>query len=258
MGAVAARRNRSSRGRTGPARAPGGVLPLLHHAGIPQGREADRRRFPGLVLQPQQAAIPERRNPKHHVLRSFHAGPRRRACRAVRDVPGLCRKTDQDAGHERLEDRPLPVHDLPVTSDWKIVDGQWFWYIDPEELRHTPFGVIQERTNVPSTPGSLPTSIPTTADFAMNLVKAETRSVKLKPGESAQVAFSNGARGLVNLSIERLTRPRAPLLKATCADSPGFSFTDRVSAFTRFIAKSAVVGIDVGSEPGVDGTFVRS
>ncbi|HLH17143.1 MAG TPA: hypothetical protein VKX45_07975 [Bryobacteraceae bacterium] len=91
---------------------------------------------------------------------------------------------------------------MPVTSDWKIVDGQWFWYIDPEELRHTPFGVIQERTNAPSAPGSLPTSIPTTADFAMNLVKAETRSVKLKPGESAQVAFRNGARGLVNLSIE--------------------------------------------------------
>src|SRR4029077_2993885 len=32
---------------------------------------------------------------------------------------------------------PLPV---PISTRWKLLDGQWYWYIDPEASRMTPFG----------------------------------------------------------------------------------------------------------------------
>ena len=96
--------------------------------------------------------------------------------------------------------KPMKV---PTTSTWKIVDGQWFWAVDPVESRRTPFGVIPERSSAPSGAGSLP-QIPTTADFALNLVKVESKSLELKPGSSSQVTFSNTARGIMNLSVQDL------------------------------------------------------
>jgi hypothetical protein len=91
---------------------------------------------------------------------------------------------------------------MPTTSTWKIVDGQWFWYVDPEEMRRTPFGVMRDTSSASAAPGSLPSSIPTTTDFAMHFVKAETQSLKVKAGETAQVAITNTARGPMNLAIE--------------------------------------------------------
>jgi hypothetical protein len=96
--------------------------------------------------------------------------------------------------------RPMKV---PTTSTWKIVDGQWFWYVDQEERGKTPFGVMKDTAGAPgAAPGSLPASIPTTPDFAMNFVKAETKSVTLKPGGSVQVSIANTARGLMNIAVE--------------------------------------------------------
>ncbi len=92
---------------------------------------------------------------------------------------------------------------VPTASTWKIVDGQWFWFVDPIEARRTPFGLIPEKTNAPAAPGTLP-PIPTTADFALNLVKVESQSLELKPGSSGQVAFANTARGMAFLSVEQV------------------------------------------------------
>ena len=100
-------------------------------------------------------------------------------------------------------DRPLKV---PTASTWKIVDGQWFWYVDPEEMRRSPFGMIPEKSGAAPAQGGLPASIPTTADFTMNLVKADTQSLKLKEGDSARVTIANTARGPMHISVEQ--RPR--------------------------------------------------
>jgi hypothetical protein len=94
--------------------------------------------------------------------------------------------------------KPMKV---PTTSTWKVVDGQWFWYVDPIESRRTPFGVITERpNNAPTQPAALP-PIPTTADFALNLVKVESNAIELKPDSSMQVTFTNTARGMMNVSV---------------------------------------------------------
>src|SRR5215475_3012938 len=45
--------------------------------------------------------------------------------------------------------------------------------------------------------------------------------------------------------------PAAPLAIVTCSDWPAFTATAARSAFTRFMAKSGVVGIAVGSPVGV-------
>ena len=31
---------------------------------------------------------------------------------------------------------------IPIPSTWKLVDGTWYWYVDPESLRMTPFGKL--------------------------------------------------------------------------------------------------------------------
>jgi hypothetical protein len=92
---------------------------------------------------------------------------------------------------------------VPMSSTWKIEDGQWFWYVDPIELRRTPFGLIPEKSNAPA-PGTLPTSIPTTPEFALNLVKVESTAIELKPASSVYVVFTNTARGIMNLSVQEL------------------------------------------------------
>jgi hypothetical protein len=96
--------------------------------------------------------------------------------------------------------KPMKV---PTTSMWKIVDGQWFWYVDPGEGRRTPFGVIQERPSTPGPAATLP-PIPTTADFALHLVRAESTAMELKPGASGQIVFTNTARGMAFLSVQDL------------------------------------------------------
>ena len=94
-------------------------------------------------------------------------------------------------------DKPLQV---PTPSSWKLVDGKWYWYVDKAELDKTAFGSF--KSGAGGSPSALPTSIPTTPDFAMNLVKADRQSMSLKPGQSEQVTITNGAAGFMSLSIQ--------------------------------------------------------
>ena len=93
-------------------------------------------------------------------------------------------------------DRPMKI---PTPSTWKLEDGQWFWYVDQEALRDSPFGKMTAGTSPAS--GPVPTAIPSTIDFVMNQVKTDTRSVTLKPGGSAEVAIANTAPGVMMLSV---------------------------------------------------------
>ncbi|MBZ5580803.1 MAG: hypothetical protein LAQ30_01120 [Acidobacteriia bacterium] len=92
--------------------------------------------------------------------------------------------------------RPMKV---PTPSTWKLEDGKWYWYVDPASLRVTPFGTS---VSAPApAAGSLP-AIPTTAEFALNKVKADKSSLSLKPGESGEVTFSNSAPGRMTVALE--------------------------------------------------------
>ncbi len=97
-------------------------------------------------------------------------------------------------------DKPLKV---PTPSTWKVVDSQWYWYVDPDALAETPFGKMKPGPNPGSNglPG-LP-AIPSAKDmeFIFQQVKADKTAVSLKAGEQAEVTISNGAKGPMTVSL---------------------------------------------------------
>ncbi len=94
--------------------------------------------------------------------------------------------------------KPMKV---PIPSTWKLVDGVWYWYVEPESLRVTPFGKMTpgpaQESASPSIP-AIPTSVP---DYIYKQVKADKASVALKVGESEQVTITNSAPGAMNISL---------------------------------------------------------
>jgi hypothetical protein len=110
--------------------------------------------------------------------------------------------------------KPMKV---PGASDWKLVDGQWYWYVPLEAMRSFPFGkaaISDEQAaasaraaasgkSAPAARGGMPSpdSIPTSADFIMNKMKPDKTSIDLKAGSSATVTFRNTAPGTMTIQI---------------------------------------------------------
>jgi hypothetical protein len=97
-------------------------------------------------------------------------------------------------------DKPIKA---PVPSTWKLENGQWFWYVDKDELSKTPFGKMKPGAGAPG--GGLPT-LPAGPDFALGKVRADRNGVSLKPGESAVVKFTNNASGYMTLKVTNTAR----------------------------------------------------
>ena len=97
-------------------------------------------------------------------------------------------------------DKPLKV---PIPSTWKVEHGKWYWYVDKEALRTTPFGKMTAGPGGASgaVPAALPTALPDNADFVLKLVKADKEMVELKPGHSEQITITNSAPGNMDLTI---------------------------------------------------------
>ena len=90
---------------------------------------------------------------------------------------------------------------VPMPSTWKLVDGTWYWYVEPEASLMTPFGKMRSGPPRESASASIP-PIPTTVpDFINKQVKADKASVTLKAGESEQVTITNSAPGALNISL---------------------------------------------------------
>jgi len=94
-------------------------------------------------------------------------------------------------------DKPVKV---PIPSTWKLERGKWYWYVDQEAIRQTPFGRMTPGPG-PRT-GTLPAAIPDNADFVLKLVQADKELVELKPGMSEKVTITNSAPGNMDLKIE--------------------------------------------------------
>src|SRR5215831_7785885 len=82
-------------------------------------------------------------------------------------------------------DHPMKV---PTPSTWKVENGKWYWYVDQDALRNTPWGRMSPgafpEKGAPAFPPSL-ASIPTSADFVFKQIQLDKNSVRLKAGESA-------------------------------------------------------------------------
>ncbi len=95
-------------------------------------------------------------------------------------------------------DKPLKV---PTPSTWKLVRGKWYWYVDQEAMRNTPFGKLVAGPPSATGAGALPAVIPDTVDPFLKKVKSDKETVHLKPGYSDQVTITNTAPGVMNISM---------------------------------------------------------
>jgi hypothetical protein len=102
-------------------------------------------------------------------------------------------------------DKPIK---MPIPSYWKVVDGQWYWWVDPEIAAMTPFGKMKLPAPGATPPAQLPAKM-VDLQSIMNQVKADKNMVNLNPklSSSEQVTIVNQMPGSINLVLEA---PKVP------------------------------------------------
>ncbi len=88
-------------------------------------------------------------------------------------------------------------------SLWKLENGQWFWYVDPDKVA-TPFGEAKLTTRNGPGGSSLPVSIPGSIDELRRKVEPDKKGVLLnsKQASSDEVLIANGLEGAITLHVE--------------------------------------------------------
>jgi hypothetical protein len=98
-------------------------------------------------------------------------------------------------------DKPVKV---PHVSPWKLVDGQWYWWVDPEERKMTPFGKMDSaEPGAVKGPAPNPSAGPS-VETIQNAVKADRSAIELKREADAagNVHISNSLPGAVKLMAQ--------------------------------------------------------
>ena len=98
---------------------------------------------------------------------------------------------------------PLKV---PVTSTWKVMDGQWYWYVDQSKGVPSPFGQMTPGKGAPASGSAAPVlpsqeQIQALANQLQNMVKADKGIVTLKAGQSETVTLTNTSTGTLDLGL---------------------------------------------------------
>lgn len=100
---------------------------------------------------------------------------------------------------------PMPVK-RPLSSRWKLEDGQWFWYVEPPKAEQTvtPFGVRKPQPAGPSAAQQDLLGRFVDMNAVTSGVKADHTQFEFDPGavSSGQVKITNSLPGSVTLSIE--------------------------------------------------------
>lgn len=99
-----------------------------------------------------------------------------------------------------LTDKPVQI---PHISRWKLVDGDWFWYVDQEELKMTPFGKM-DSADPKATKGPAPNmSNAPDVNAVLNQIAVDKDSVQLPRTKNAEgkVRIASRMPGKVNLAV---------------------------------------------------------
>ena len=117
---------------------------------------------------------------------------------------------------------------MPVKTLWKVVDGQWCWYIDPETVNDTPFG----KTSSPGPPSAAAGKIPDISqgpspESLYQQVRADKQSVRLKSGEASSdhVTISSQLPGIITLRLQANDIPGVEIKLDRTQLKPGESAT---------------------------------
>ncbi len=100
----------------------------------------------------------------------------------------------------------IPVT-MPLTSYWKLVEGQWFWYVPPDTDSHvTPFGVLKAGPETTKTAPALRIPKPEEIFSSGKLGKASAELDAMKVSTD-QVPVTNNTPGTINLSVQNSPFP---------------------------------------------------
>ena len=92
---------------------------------------------------------------------------------------------------------------IPHNSRWKLENGQWYWWMDPEELKMTPFGKMGSADpNAPKGPAPTLAGKPDVSTV-LAMVVADKTSVALQSAKGAadSVRVSNRMPGRAELAL---------------------------------------------------------
>jgi hypothetical protein len=122
-------------------------------------------------------------------------------------------------GEYRVRNAHIPGI-IPLTSTWKVVDGQWYWYyVKPTEMM-TPFGVSTSTPGDPKAAGSSPvtTNIETVLKDPALMAKGILNQIKVDKKEIHLLGYET-SRDELHVSN---TMPGTVSVVVSCAPVPGF------------------------------------
>lgn len=99
----------------------------------------------------------------------------------------------------------IPVK-APLTTLWKLENGQWWWYVDPNAGKSTPFGPMRAGSGE-SSPSPFPFRIPSRPEDALGVLgkvtvdRTEVRLSSYEPA-SAAITVTNQMPGQVQLRLD--------------------------------------------------------
>jgi len=122
-------------------------------------------------------------------------------------------------GEYRWHNSHIPAT-IPLTSTWKVVDGQWFWYwLKPTEVM-TPWGLSTISPDDPKAPGksTVNTNIETVLKDPGSMAKAILSQIKVDKKEIHLLGYATSKD---ELRISN-TMPGTISVRINCAPLPGF------------------------------------
>lgn len=101
--------------------------------------------------------------------------------------------------------RPMAVK-MPVRSQWKTVDGQWFWYLDPVSDKEavTPFGIRKPQNPQQPAAAAAPRVAPMDIETVFKQVKTDKQEVSFDPSAKGvnRVVVTNQMLGSISVSLD--------------------------------------------------------
>jgi hypothetical protein len=95
---------------------------------------------------------------------------------------------------------------VPATSLWKLIDGQWYWYVVPVTERQTPFGTMHYNAanQGPSPSAPIPGDPQVLAQQILASVRADKKVLTLSSyrPSSGEVTITNGMQGSISLRAD--------------------------------------------------------
>ena len=108
--------------------------------------------------------------------------------------------------------REIPIK-LPITSQWKLDDGEWYWYVIPISERttmNTPIGPVpvprmnDQGQELPPTPPPARPDMAVVAAQVFKGVKVDRNSIEINPTKAStdKVQVTNGMPGAVTVTVD--------------------------------------------------------